>query len=421
MLADIITIGDEILIGQTVDTNSTWIANQLESVGVKVRQITSVADEKEHILSTLDSSFRSSDLVILTGGLGPTNDDITKYALCDFFQVKLVLNNEVLNHIKELFAKHGRRINSHNKKQAMVPSNCNLLRNLKGTAPGMYFKKNKKLIVSLPGVPYEMKYLMQKFIPFLQQQFQLPHVIHHVVLLRGIVESHLAELIESWEQALPQAIKLAYLPSHGFIKLRLTTRGYDKRLIKKMIDEQIKKLKSIAGAHFCPYQELKTEIIIGELLKKNKASIGTAESCTGGKIAHSISSVPGSSDYFKGSVVAYSKEIKKTVLGVKSKTISSNHIVSEEVVIEMAKGIKNKFNVDYALATSGIAGPEGGEIDKPIGTVCIALVGPSFNQAKTFYFKGSREEIIQKATDKALMMLKEKLENNQKSILLQKK
>ena len=247
MLADIITIGDEILIGQTVDTNSTWIANQLESVGVKVRQITSVADEKEHILSTLDSSFKSSDLVILTGGLGPTNDDITKYALCDFFQVKLVLNNEVLNHIKELFAKHGRRIN-YNKKQAMVPSNCHLLRNLKGTAPGMYFKK-QKLIVSTPGVPYEMKYLMQKFIPF-TTTISITTCNPSCCITERNCRVTFSRVDRVWEQALPQAIKLAYLPSHGLIKLRLTTRGYDKRLIKKMIDEQIKKLKSIAGAHF---------------------------------------------------------------------------------------------------------------------------------------------------------------------------
>lgn len=412
MQADIITIGDEILIGQIVDTNSTWIANQLEGAGVKVRQITSVSDEKEHILSTLDSALKSSDIVILTGGLGPTNDDLTKHALCEFFQDELVLSSEVLDDIKALFAKHGRRMNFHNEQQAMVPAQCQLLRNSKGTAPGMCFEKNGKLVVSLPGVPFEMKHLMQEFLLFLQQQFQLPFVIHQVVLLRGIVESHLAELIEPWEEALPQAVKLAYLPSRGVIKLRFTARGDDKRFLQHIINEQIEKLREIAGEYFCPFQELKTELIVGELLKMNKATIGTAESCTGGKIAHRITSVAGSSTYFKGAVVAYSEEVKKTELGVESITISRNHIVSEEVVVEMAQGVRNKLNVDYALATSGIAGPGGAEEDKPVGTVCVALATPHNTISETFYFKGSREEVIDKATEKALWMLKETLENN---------
>lgn len=410
MQADIITIGDEILIGQIVDTNSTWIANQLEGAGVKVRQITSVSDEKEHILSILDSSLKMSDLVILTGGLGPTNDDITKQVLCEFFHDELVLSSEVLHDIKKMLAKHGRRMNFYNEQQAMVPAKCQLLRNSKGTAPGMCFYKNGKLVVSLPGVPFEMKYLMKEFLPFLQQNFQLPFVIHQLVLMRGIVESHLAELIESWEQDLPQAIKLAYLPSRGLIKLRLTARGDNQSFLQQIIDEQIEKLQEIAGEYFCPFQELKTESIVGQLLKINKATIATAESCTGGKIAHRITSVAGSSTYFKGSVVAYSEEVKKAELGVKSKTIADNHIISEEVVVEMAQGVKNKLNVDYALATSGIAGPGGG--DKPIGTVCVALATPHNTIAQTFYFKGSREEVIDKATEKALWILKETLENN---------
>jgi len=412
MQADIITIGDEILIGQIVDTNSTWIANQLESVGVKVRQITSVSDEKEHILSTLDSALKSSDLVILTGGLGPTNDDLTKHALCEFFQDQLVLSSEVLDDIKSLFAKRNRRINFYNEQQAMVPTHCQLLRNSKGTAPGMCFEKNGKLVVSLPGVPIEMKHLMQEFLPFLQQQFQLPFIIHQVVLLRGIVESHLVELIESWEEALPQMVKLAYLPSRGLIKLRFTARGDDKSFLQHLINEQIEKLREIAGEYFCPFQELKTELIVGELLKMNKATIGTAESCTGGKIAYRITSVAGSSTYFKGAVVAYSEEVKKTELGVESTTIARNNIVSEEVVEEMAQGVRNKLNVDYALATSGIAGPGRASEDKQIGTVCVALATPYNTIVETFYFNGSREEVIDKATEKALWMLKETLENN---------
>ena len=412
MQADIITIGDEILIGQIVDTNSPWIANQLENTGVKVRQITSVSDEKEHILSSIDSALKSSDLVILTGGLGPTNDDVTKYALCDFFQDKLVFSSEVFDNIKALFAKRDRRINFYNKQQAMVPSQCQLFRNSIGTAPGMCFEKNGKLVVSLPGVPYEMKHLMREFLPFLQQQFQLPFIIHQVVLLRGIIESHLAELIESWEKALPQAIKLAYLPSVGVIKLRLTARGDDKGLLQHIINEQIEKLRDIAGKFFCPFQKLKTEIIVGELLKMNKVTLGTAESCTGGKIASRITSVAGSSNYFKGAIVAYSEEIKITQLGVESTTIACNHIVSKEVVVEMAQGVRDKLNVDYGLATSGIAGPGGAEEDIPVGTVCVALATPYNTLAEIFYLNGSRDEVIDKATEKALLMLKETLENN---------
>lgn len=412
MQADIITIGDEILIGQTLDTNSKWIANQLEETGVKVRQITSISDEKDHIISSLDSALKSSELVILTGGLGPTNDDVTKHALCEFFQDKLVFSSEVFDDIKALFIKRNRRINFHNEQQAMVPAQCQLLRNSIGTAPGMYFEKNRKLVLSLPGVPYEMKHLMLEFLPFLQQQFQLPYIIHHLVFLRGIVESHLAELIEPWEEALPQVIKLAYLPSIGVIKLRLTARGNDKDLLQYIINEQIENLRNIAGKYFCPYQNIKTEFIVGELLKIYKATLATAESCTGGKIASRITSVAGSSNYFKGAIVAYSADIKMTELGVQSTTIDRNHIVSKKVVVEMAQGVRSKLNVDYGLATSGIAGPSGAEEDLPIGTVCVALATPSNTLAETFYFNGSREEVIDRATEKALLMLKETLENN---------
>lgn len=411
MTADIITIGDEILIGQIVDTNSTWIANQLESVGVQVRQITSISDEKEHILSTLEASLKASDLVILTGGLGPTNDDITKHALCEFFQDELVMDERVLNDVQTLFAKFGRRMNLLNEQQAMIPSKCRVFRNTKGTAPGMCFEKEEKMVLSLPGVPFEMKHLMQEFIPFLQDKYHLPHIIHQLVVLRGIVESHLAELLEEWELAIPKEIKLAYLPSKGYIKLRLTARGSDRLFLEKAIKEQLEKLRQIAGEYFCVFQVLKNESIIAELLKKNNSTLATAESCTGGNIAHRITSIAGSSAYFKGSVVAYSEEVKRAQLGVSLETIALHHVVSEEVVKEMAQGVKNKLGVDYALATSGIAGPDGGEKNKPVGTVCIALATPFQTIAQTYYFTGSRCEVIEKATEKALWMLKESLEN----------
>lgn len=410
MKADIITIGDEILIGHIIDTNATWIAKQLENFGVHVRQITSVSDDKAHICNTLDLALKESAIVVLTGGLGPTNDDLTKHSLCEYFKDELVMDNEVFSNIKRLFAKHDRRINNLNQQQALVPSKCIVLPNALGTAPGMYFNFNEKLILSLPGVPYEMKALMHQFLPIVKEKYNLPSVLHRTILLRGIVESHLAELLYDWERQLPAIIKLAYLPSKGYIRLRFTSRGFDKLLLEKITQEQIDKLQLIAGQYFCPYQQLKIELIVGELLKEKGFTIATAESCTGGNIAGRITSIAGSSAYFKGSVVAYSEKVKKYQLGVRSKTLANHHIVSEAVVKEMAQGVKERLNTDYAIATSGVAGPLGAEGGKPVGTVCVAIASPTDLNTYTFHLKGNRNDVIEKATEKSLWVLKETLE-----------
>ncbi|MBC8464455.1 MAG: competence/damage-inducible protein A [Bacteroidetes bacterium] len=411
MIADIITIGDEILIGQIVDTNSSWMAAQLELNGIQVRQITSISDDPQHIENALESALKKSDLVLITGGLGPTNDDITKHVLNDFFGDKLVLDKTVLSDVKTLFNRLGRRMNDLNNQQALVPSKCRVLRNKLGTAPGMWFNHGKKIVVSMPGVPFEMKGIMSQVIPMLREKSKLPEIIHKVVILRGIVESHLAELIVGWEQALPSVIKLAYLPSKGYIRLRFTARGTDRFELEKMIDHQIDQLKVVAGKFFCPYQVLALEQEVGELLKKEQCTIATAESCTGGSIAHRITSVPGSSTYFKGSVVAYTEEVKEEMLGVSLDTINEFGVVSEQVVEEMALGAQKRFSADYALATSGVAGPSGGTASQPVGTVCVALATPKGVLSDTFCFLSDRQGNILKATEKALQILKEILEN----------
>ena len=411
MIADIITIGDEILIGQIVDTNSTWMAKQLEMNGIQVRQIISISDKREHIQESLRLSLKNSDLVLITGGLGPTNDDITKHVLCDFFGDKLELNPAVLSDVKSLFSRLGRRMNDLNKKQAFVPSGCKVLRNQLGTAPGMWFDYEEKVVVSMPGVPFEMKSIMGQVIPLLREKSKLPEIIHKVVVLRGIVESHLAELIVDWEQALPSVIKLAYLPSKGYIRLRFTVRGANRFELEKMIDQQINQLKVIAGEFFCPFQVLTLEEEVGELLKKEQSTVATAESCTGGGIAQRITSIAGSSTYFKGSIVAYTEDMKVEILGVNVDTINKFGVVSEQVVEEMALGAQKRFAADYALATSGIAGPSGGTESKPVGAVSIVLATPEGVLSDTFHFSSDRKGNILKATEKALQILKEFLEN----------
>ena len=410
MKADIITTGDEILIGHIIDTNATWIAKQLESLGVHVRQITSISDDKAHICNVLDSALKSSKIVVLTGGLGPTNDDVTKHALCDFFLDELVMNQEVFSNVKRLFAKNNRRINHLNKQQAMIPSKSIVLPNALGTAPGIFFDLNDKLVLSLPGVPYEMKGLMHQFLPIIKEKFNIPFVLHKTIILRGIVESHLAELVQDWERQLPAIIKLAYLPSKGYIRLRFTSRGLDKLLLEKITQEQIDKLQLVAGQYFCPFQQLRIELIIGELLKEKGFTIATAESCTGGNIAGRITSIPGSSAYFKGSVVAYSEEVKQDQLGVRAQTLANHHIVSEAVVKEMAQGVKERLNTDYAIATSGVAGPGGAEEGRPVGTVCVAIASPADLDTYTFHLKGNRNDVIEKAIENSLWALKETLE-----------
>lgn len=404
MKADIITIGDEILIGQTLDTNSAWIGNELESNGIHVNQITTVSDSSEHIISCLSKSLKNVDFVFITGGLGPTKDDITKKTLCQFFNDELVLNKEVLDKITQYFDERNRTVNDYTKLQALVPSNCKVITNHKGTAPGMWFDYNGKVVVSMPGVPHEMKNMMHLVIDELKERFNLLEIVHKTVYTRGVIESVLAETIADWEEALPKEIKLAYLPSLSCLMLRFTARGSDKLYLENLIEENIQSLKSIIGNYYSTVQKRLSEEVVGEVLLQKNATISTAESCTGGNIAKMLTSISGSSSYFVGSVVAYSIKTKEEVLKVKPEIISTYGVVSEEVVREMALSSKKIFDSDYAIATSGLASHEDMDGVKG-GTVCYAIATPNGVFSQKVIFNTSRQENIQRASNKALNYL----------------
>lgn len=404
MKADIITIGDEILIGQTIDTNSAWIGDFLESNGIQVNEITTVSDDKEHITLSLAQSISRVDFIFITGGLGPTKDDITKKTICDFFDDELVLDEVILNDIKEYFQTRDRSVNKYTKSQALVPSQCKVIRNRKGTAPGMWFEHNGKIIVSMPGVPYEMKAMM-KFVLFkLKDEFNLINIIHKTVYTRGIIESHLAEMIADWEDALPKEIKLAYLPSAGCLMLRFTARGNDKPYLEEIIDQNIEDLKRIIGPFYSPFQKKLSQEVVGEIMKQKGTSVSTAESCTGGNVAKMLTSVSGSSTYFNGSLVAYSEKIKQDVLGVNPETILKHGVVSEQVVVEMALSSKRLFNSDFAISTSGLADLKDVEGVRG-GTICIAVATPKSVYSQTVIFNTSRNENILRASNAALNFL----------------
>jgi nicotinamide-nucleotide amidase len=404
MRADIITIGDEILIGQTIDTNSAWIGDFLESNGIQVVEISTISDKKEHIVSVLNNSLKHSDFIFITGGLGPTKDDITKQTLCEFFGDKLVLNQDVLNDIKAYFELRNRVVNDFTELQALVPSNCKVIRNRKGTAPGMWFEQDGKVVVSMPGVPYEMKSMMQLVLHKLKENFSLLEIIHKTVYTRGIIESHLAELIVDWENDLPKEIKLAYLPSASCLMLRFTARGSDRAYIEALIDENIDSLKTIIGPYFSKYQKRLNEEVVGQIMKDTNSTLSVAESCTGGNIAKMLTSVSGSSSYFKGSVVAYSKAIKEDILGVKAETISKYGVVSEEVVREMAQCSQKLFSSDFAISTSGLAELNDSEGVKG-GTICIAVATPLNVYSQTVAYNTGRDTNIVRASNAALNFL----------------
>lgn len=374
--ASIITIGDELLIGQTIDTNSAFIAQELNKIGVWVRRRLAVGDVYEEIWQALDEEGRQSDIIIITGGLGPTADDITKPLLCKYFGAKLVVNEEVLAHVNYLFEKVFRRpgpMLERNLKQAEVPDVCTVLHNARGTAPGMLFKRDGKVFISLPGVPHEMKGLIvNEVVPYLLSAFKMPAIVHKTAFTAGQGESMIAELLKYFEPSLPSHIKLAYLPNYGMVKLRLTSRGDKKEEVEKEMIPYFEKLQELVKDFLITNEDEGLEIVIGKILKAKSKTMGTAESCTGGYIAHLITSVSGSSAYYKGSVVSYANEIKENILGVKQETLLSVGAVSEETVKEMVNGAISKLNVDFALATSGIMGPDGGTDDKPVGTVWIA-------------------------------------------------
>lgn len=410
MLCDIITIGDEILIGQIVDTNSAWMAQQLNLLGIGVNRIVSISDKHHEIVSAFHESVQRVKVVLVTGGLGPTRDDITREALCEFFETHMIMDNNVLEHVTSMLAARNISMNELNRLQAMVPAACTVLHNPVGTAPGMWFEQNGVIVVCMPGVPFEMKELMNReVLPRLQQRFSLDAIYHQSVMTSGITESALALKIASWELALPSFIKLAYLPAASIIRLRLTALGNDIKYLENEVKKQIEKLCLMIPEHIYALYDEPIEVSLGKLLLDNNISLSTAESCTGGNISHLITSVSGSSAYFKGSVVAYSNEIKEAVLGVKQDTLMHYGAVSKQTVEEMAKGVRSVFKTDYALSISGIAGPNGGSEEKPVGTVWVAITGDNVMITKQFLFGDNRERNIQRASVSALFFLFQEL------------
>ena len=408
--ASIITIGDELLIGQTIDTNSAFIAQELNKIGVWVRRRVAVGDAFDDIWNALDEEGKQSDIVIITGGLGPTADDITKPLLCKYFGGKLVVNEEVLAHVKYLFEKVFRRpgpMLERNLKQAEVPNNCIVLHNARGTAPGMLFKRDGRVFISLPGVPHEMKGLIvNEVVPYLLSAFKMPGIVHKTAFTAGQGESMIAELLKDFEPSLPSHIKLAYLPNYGMVKLRLTSQGENKEEVEKELMPYFEKLQELVKDYLVTNEDEGLEIVIGKILKAKGKTMGTAESCTGGYIAHLITSVSGSSAYYKGSVISYANEIKENILGVKQETLLSVGAVSEETVKQMVKGAISKLNVDFALATSGIMGPEGGTDEKPVGTVWIAVGNKEKTETLKLNLRFDRQRNIGMTAANALNFLR---------------
>lgn len=407
MLAEIITIGDEILIGQITDTNSGWLGQQLSALGIRVIHRASVSDQKAHIQQALKDASLRANIVLITGGLGPTKDDVTKHTMAEYFNSPLVMNEEVLKWVTEIFTNRKLPMLDENKNQAMVPANCKVLFNRSGTAPGMWFDEGGVVYVSMPGVPFEMKTIFEEqVIPKLKARFDLPFIIHRTLQTVGIGESFLAKKIEAWENALPDYIKLAYLPAVGAVRLRLSAYGTNEKKLAQEIQEHIDALYQLAGEYIYAEGEVSLQEAIGKLLKEKKQTLATAESCTGGYLAHLITSIPGSSAYYMGSVLAYANYVKTQELGVEEKTLQTQGAVSEACVKQMAEGIRKKLKTDYAIATSGIAGPEGGTPEKPVGTVYIALAGPQGTLAKMYNMGDHRERTIQRTALTAMDLLR---------------
>ncbi|NJN27051.1 MAG: competence/damage-inducible protein A [Cyclobacteriaceae bacterium] len=373
ILAELITIGDEILYGQTLDTNAHWMSGQLDAIGVKVVRRTTCGDQEEEILQVFAEAEQRADLVLITGGLGPTSDDLTKPCLARYFDSEIVMNQQALAELEAYMTSRGRELNKLTRLQAALPDKCEVVSNDRGTACGMWFNRNGKVFVSMPGVPHEMRYMMvEKVMPRIQRAFDLPIIYHKIIRLAGIGESWLAEKIEQWEKSLPKTVKLAYLPGYGDLKLRLTSLASDLELQKKEIDQLVSSLMPLIQEYVYGYDDDSLEVVIGRLLKEKGLTLALAESCTGGYVAHRITSVAGSSAYFNGAMVPYQNELKIAQLGVKEATIVTYGAVSEETVSEMALNIAQKFGADYGLASSGIAGPGGGTEEKPIGLIWIA-------------------------------------------------
>lgn len=408
MIAEIVSIGDEILIGQIVNTNAVFIAKELNKIGIEVGQITSISDRKEHIESCLDDAQKRAQVIILTGGLGPTKDDLTKHTLCSYFDDVLVKNQVVLDRIEEMFAKYvPTPINDENRKQALLPSKAKVLNNFFGTASGMWFEIDDKVVISLPGVPFEMKALISnEVIPALQKHYTRPFIIHKTLLTFGLGESVIAERIELWENDLPKDIKLAYLPNLGRVRLRLSGKGTDENLLNNRIDAEIQKLYPLIGDIIMGFEEEASieEQLQAQFIKTNN-SLAIAESCTGGKIASRLTQIPGASSYFKGGMVAYATEVKVNLLGVSKGLIDNFSVVSAPVAEAMAVGVRERFGSTIGVSTTGNAGPSKGDSDADLGTVFIAVSSVSGVVSYELHLGKHRERVVEKAVNKVMELL----------------
>jgi nicotinamide-nucleotide amidase len=413
MQTEIINIGDELLIGQVVNTNASWMAEQLNLAGFPVQRITVIADDPQQILDALEESGKRSDLVLLTGGLGPTRDDITKDTLCKYFNTRLVFDPETFQTIEKMFRKRGwYPVSPVNRKQAEIPECCIPIHNEIGTAPGMWFEseiedRKKRVFISMPGVPFEMKAMLtNEIIPRVKKYFKPVTLLHHTLLTQGIGESLLSDMLGEWEKQLPSNLHLAYLPQPGIVRLRLTGHDKDDATLQHEMEKQVAGLTLLVKDYVFGEGDETLESVVGKLLKENQRALATAESCTGGYIAHLITSIPGSSVYYKGSVIAYSNEIKIKELNLSEPVLNKFGAVSEEVVTEMAVNIRKKFNADYSIAVSGIAGPDGGTKDKPVGLTWIAIAGPAGVHTGKYQFGDNRERNIRRAALQALNLLR---------------
>lgn len=411
MRAEIVTIGDELLIGQTIDTNSAWMGKELNAIGVAVSRITSIEDRREAILETLAEVGSRADLVLMTGGLGPTRDDITKLTLCEYFDTHLVMHEDIKQRIEDWFERRGIPVLEVNRKQAELPASCEVLENLRGTAQGMWFEKEGTIYVSMPGVPYEMQGIVENhLLDRIKERFELPHIEHFTIMTSGIGESLLADKVADWEDSLEaEDIHIAYLPSPGVVKVRLTSTGKDATAIRTAVRRKAAEFANLAGEHIFGYDDVPLEKAVGDLLKERKLTVATAESCTGGRIASKLAKYPGSSAFFRGGVVAYDNEVKQGVLGVKASTIEQHGAVSRQCVMEMVASVRALTKSDYAVATSGVAGPDGGTTSKPVGLVWIAITGPNGTTAFEHNFGSDRERNILRAERTALTLLRNEI------------
>ncbi|MEM1340201.1 MAG: competence/damage-inducible protein A [Bacteroidota bacterium] len=414
MQAEIITIGDELLIGQVIDSNSAFIAKELNKIGVSVYQITSVQDDRDHILRTLTESNERSQVIIMTGGLGPTKDDVTKHVLCEFLNDELIKDEEVLAHIEYLFQRYiSTPISDLNRQQALVPSRAYILHNKYGTAPGLWMEKNGSSFVSLPGVPFEMRSLItDQVLPKIIARYERPYIVHKTIMTYGWGESAIANKIEAWEDDLPKAVKLAYLPSLGRVRLRLSAKGNDKDYLQNLVNTEAKKLYPLIGEIiFGEEEDESIEAGVGKLLTQKGMTLATAESFTGGKIAELITAIPGASKYFKGTVVSYATETKIQLLGVAPELIEKHSVVSEAVAIAMARNVRRIVGTDFAVATTGNAGPTKGDSPEEVGTVFIAVSSPERTFAQKFVMGNHRERIVRKGVNKAFELLQKEIVN----------